>query len=229
MAGTLAFIGLFSLANPVFRAWVKQALKWLPGVLLSPGEVFFWLLTGFLAEVATGMLLWARCCARLRAYAPELAGREPPAELSQLLARVATRARALFNAVFLVQNLLDVKYLWAGAALPAGVTYATYAHRGAYPLVAIALLAGVLTVLIFSTGRSAEPGWKWPRILVYLWLGQNVFLIASSILLLGKYVFVYSLTRLRLAAAVWMLLAAAGFCFILIKIVRGKSLRWLVW
>ena len=62
--------------------------------------------------------------------------------MSLLLARIMTRGLLLFNLVFLVQNLLDVEYLWAGAALPEGVTYAGYAHRGAYPLIATALIAG---------------------------------------------------------------------------------------
>ena len=51
------------------------------------------------------------------------------------------RSLVLFNLLFAVQTVMDVHYLWRGAALPDGMTYATYAHRGAYPLIVTALLA----------------------------------------------------------------------------------------
>ena len=41
---------------------------------------------------------------------------------------------ALFNAVFAV-NILDIAFLWSGEPLPAGVSLADHAHRGAYPLI----------------------------------------------------------------------------------------------
>ena len=91
----------------------------------------------------------------------------------------------LFNLLFLLQNVLDIEYLWSGAALPAGMSYAEYAHRGAYPLILTALLAGLLTLIAFRR-QSTGAGWKWARILVYVWLLQNVFLVASSLLRLGK-------------------------------------------
>jgi len=39
--------------------------------------------------------------------------------------------------LFAIQTVLDIQYLWRGAALPDGMSYATYAHRGAYPLIAM--------------------------------------------------------------------------------------------
>ena len=52
-----------------------------------------------------------------------------------------------FNAIFAIQNGLDIAFLWSGAALPEGVTLAEYAHRGAYPLIATALLAGLFVLV----------------------------------------------------------------------------------
>ena len=91
-----------------------------------------------------------------------------------------------------------------------------------------ALLAGLLTLIAFRR-QSTGAGWKWARILVYVWLLQNVFLVASSLLRLGKYIAVYSLTELRVAAGLWMLLVACGLCLILWKIWKNRSLNWLVW
>src|SRR3546814_20124104 len=38
---------------------------------------------------------------------------------------------ATFNAVFALQNALDIAFLWSGAALPGQVPLAAYAHRSA--------------------------------------------------------------------------------------------------
>ena len=227
--GALIFLGFFSKANPVLGKWLERFAHWV-GTLDFPsaGHVFFWLATALLAVAVTGLTLWKRFYAEFRNNTLGLGWKELAPDSSLLLARIMTRGLLLFNLVFLVQNLLDVEYLWAGAALPAGVTYAEYAHRGAYPLIATALIAGGLTLLAFS-GKCSGSAWKWARFLVYLWLGQNVFLVASSLLRLEKYVSVYSLTGLRIAAAVWMLIVGAGLCLIFCKVLRNKSLRWLFW
>ena len=42
------------------------------------------------------------------------------------------RSLILFNLLFAVQTVLDVTYLWGNATLPADISYASYAHRGAH-------------------------------------------------------------------------------------------------
>nr|WP_280526934.1 ATP-binding protein [Rhizobium ruizarguesonis] len=65
------------------------------------------------------------------------------------------RSPLLFNALFAVQTLLDLVYLWGGADLPDHMSHAEYAHRGAYPLIATALLAaGFILVRDDGTGIS---------------------------------------------------------------------------
>ncbi len=102
--------------------------------------------------------------------------------LNAFFASVTVRCLILFNFLFLLQNLLDIKYLWGGSALPSGMTYASYAHRGAYPLIATALLAAVFTLICFS-GNKSHPSWRPAKLLVYLWLAQNIFLVGSAIFL----------------------------------------------
>ncbi len=229
VAGAWVFFILFSSANPILEGWVKHLFAWIRTIEFpSAGRLFFWLAMALTTCAVTGMTLWERFYKSFRSGTGKIARKELSPASSLLLARIMTRGLVLFNLVFLVQNLLDVEYLWAGAALPAGVTYAEYAHRGAYPLIATALLAGGMTLWAFS-GRCSGADWKWARILVYIWLGQNVFLVASSLLRLEKYVSVYSLTGLRVAAAAWMLMVGAGLCLIFCKILYRRNLRWLLW
>lgn len=219
------FAGLFALANPVVSRWLSDAMTrladWTSG--WSAGRITLWLVTGAAA--------WALVRVRLRARRPALS---PPPE-ARVLARIeratgtplVVRCLVLFNAVFAVQTLLDVRYLYGGAALPDGMTYAQYAHRGAYPLVATALLAGLFVLLTFRPGGAAQRS-AWARRLVGLWIAQNIVLMASAVRRLGLYVEAYSLTRWRLAAAIWMVLVGVGFAWLIWRIVAGRDNRWLL-
>jgi Domain of unknown function (DUF4173) len=150
-----------------------------------------------------------------------------PAE-GPLFGRTAIlRSLVLFNALFAVQTALDVTYLWAGFALPAGMTYAEYAHRGAYPLIVTALMAGGFVLAAMQPGSDIARS-RFARALVFLWIGQTVVLVLSSILRLDLYVEVYSLSEWRCVAFVWMLLVAAGLVLIVARIVLDRTNRWLV-
>lgn len=138
-----------------------------------------------------------------------------------------TASLALFNLIFAVQNGLDVAFLWSGAGLPDGVTFADYAHRGAYPLIATALLAG-LFVLVFLRPGSASAASRPVRILVTGWVAQNLFLVASTAYRTWDYVEAYSLTNTRIAALLWMVLVAVGLALILWRLLRAKSSSWLL-
>lgn len=137
------------------------------------------------------------------------------------------RSLILFNLLFAAQSVLDGIYLWGHVALPDNLTYAWYAHRGAYPLIATALLAAAFVLVAMRPGGPAEKS-KVIRPLVYLWVGQNVLLVASSILRLDLYVDVYMLTYWRIAAFIWMGLVALGLILIVARIVLDRSNEWLV-
>ena len=106
------------------------------------------------------------------------------------------------------------------------MSYAAYAHRGAYPLIVTALLAAgfVLAALRPGSETSGDP---LIRRLVYAWVAQNIVLVISSILRLDLYIGIYALTYWRIAAFVWMGLVAAGLALIIARIALGKSNEWL--
>ena len=155
-------------------------------------------------------------------------GRRPTLDLSKDEAGEGEMEELiLFNALFALQTGLDLVYLWGGVALPDGLTYAEYAHRGAYPLIATALLAAGFVLIAMRPGGPAEKS-RLIRPLVLVWPGQNILLVISSILRLDLYVAAYSLTYLRLAAFIWMMLVAAGLLLMLIQILLRKPNSWLV-
>ncbi len=215
------FASLLVQANPVIDAWLP-ALDWARMVpLLHPLRHIFWL--------ASAVLVWA--CLRPRSSRrPAVLGTLPPdfsTGIESLFNLVAVqRALILFNVMFLAQTGTDIVYLWSGERLPYALTYAGYAHRGAYPLIATALLAGAFTLIAFREGAETGQS-KIIRWLVYLWICQNVFLTVNAIWRTVNYIEAYGLTHLRVAALIWMGLVAAGLIFIICKIALTKSGRWL--
>jgi hypothetical protein len=220
------FLWLFCLANPVIERGVGQALdalvkflKWLrlPEIL----RVLFWL------AVAAGLWgVWRVRSERVRRgpTPPPLPVAPAPPESFPLL---ALRCLGLFNVLFAVETATDLVYLWGGRALPGGMTYAAYAHRGAYPLLATALLSAGITLFFFRPANTANRLVA-ARALVVAWLAQNVLLTVSAAWRLHLYVGVYTLTELRVAAFIWMGLVAFGLLSIGWRIVRGRDNRWLL-
>jgi hypothetical protein len=226
--GTI-FVLLFVAANPLIEEWFA-ALDLRSGAgKISFVRIGFWLAALSLIWpfifMRTRSMLREHVAAEIQVFSAAGSDAAPPGLLFGKGAIL--RSLLVFNALFAVQTVLDIAYLWGGVALPDGMTYAAYAHRGAYPLIVTALLAAAFVVMAMRPGSDAERS-PLIRTLVFLWTGQNVLLVISSILRLDLYVAFYSLTYWRVAAFVWMLLVAAGLVLIVARIVLGRSNSWLV-
>jgi len=218
------FLMLFAVANPVIARWLKDAWECVArqfNRFPSFSRILMWLVVG----ICVWVLLRFR--SGIGDSRKERGSPEAPMAGSFLSTGVIVRCLGLFNAIFAVQTVLDIYYLYGGVQLPEGMTYAQYAHRGAYPLVATALLSAFFVLVTFRAGPRADE-MRWPRRLVYLWLAQNVFLVISAGWRLRLYIEVYTMTRWRIAAAIWMLLIVAGLLWILVRIVTGRSNLWLI-
>lgn len=222
------FVALFAAANPVIEQWVSLLNPKLILQYISIPRVLFWAL--MLALVWPFIhVRWRRNTIVTTAIAdgPVPPPRPPVVSAEFLGPSTILRSLILFNLLFATQSILDGIYLWGHVALPDNLTYAGYAHRGAYPLIATALLAAAFVLIAMRPGGPAEKS-KVIRPLVYLWVGQNVLLVASSILRLDLYVDVYMLTYWRIAAFIWMGLVALGLILIVARIVLDRSNEWLV-
>ncbi|MES2289460.1 MAG: DUF4173 domain-containing protein [Pseudomonadota bacterium] len=218
LIGGAIFLGLFASANPL----IGDALLSIGAPDISLEGIAHFLFWGILFTV-----IWST----LRPRRVRLSFTDVPSDPDLRLPGVSIGSVALalvtFNALFVIENGLDIAFLWSGAPLPKGVTLADYAHQGAYPLIATALLAGLFVLVALRPGSETA---KVPLIrrLVVVWVAQNVFLVASSILRTTDYIAAYSLTVLRIAALFWMGLVAVGLVLIVWRMLRGKSGAWLI-
>jgi Domain of unknown function (DUF4173) len=212
------FLALFSAANPL----INDALASIELSGFDTKTVFRLIFAGIVL-----ITVWAAFRPRrLRITIRPLADGEAR-DIAGVSVASVTVSLLLFNALFALQNALDIVYLWSDAPLPNGMTLAEYAHRGAYPLIVTALLAG-LFVLITTRPGSPMAGNKPIRVLVIAWVAQNIFLVASSMLRTADYIAFYDLTVMRIAALLWMGLVALGLMLICLRLMLGKSSAWLV-
>ena len=218
LIGAVIFITLFANANPL----IARSLPDFAFPVLDERSV-----ERFLFWIAGFALIWPSLRPSRRSAAPWLDDNKHPLNLPGVTVLSVTLSLALFNVIFAVENLLDIAFLWSGAPLPQGVTMAQYAHRGAYPLIVTALLAG-LFVLVTANPQSELGQRRIIRRLVVFWILQNSVLVASSIIRTVDYIDAYMLTRLRIAALIWMVLVAAGLGLICWRFVTRRSLRWLI-
>jgi hypothetical protein len=215
--GGAVFLALFASANPLISDFLaRMALPPLPEDIIP--RIVFW---GFVL-VAVWSVMRPRGLRKTIAL--------PTRKLAQPSAAITTSVTwslIVFNAVFALQNGLDLAFLWSGAPLPGDTTLADYAHRGAYPLIATALLAGLFVLIALQPGSDTA---RRPlvRRLVVLWIAQNMLLVASSLLRTADYIEAYALTRFRIAAMVWMVLVGLGLLLICWRMLRDKSAHWLI-
>jgi hypothetical protein len=217
------FLALFSSANPLIEHRLLQIDLSALFLFLFSQRMMFWLLV----LCTIWPLIHRRFKPRPVLPQPTVTEAEPDYPDFLLGDRAMLRSLVLFNALFALQTVLDLIYLWGGANLPDGMSHAEYAHRGAYPLIMTALLAAGFVLVAMRPGGPAEHS-KLIRPLVLAWTAQNILLVISSIFRLDLYVAAYSLTYMRLAAFIWMVLVAIGLLLMVIQIARRKSNAWLL-
>jgi hypothetical protein len=227
------FVFLFTSANPLIEKWIQIVAPDNAASHINFSRSLFW--------VATFAVVWPFIHLRWRGARKTAAG-ETAMNWPETVARAPetrtlstgffgsaaiVRSLVLFNLLFAVQTALDMIYLWGNATLPPDITYAAYAHRGAYPLIVTALLAAGFVLAAMRPGVRAEHS-RVIRPLVYIWVAQNVLMVVSSILRLDLYVQIYLLTGWRVAAFIWMMLVAVGLLLIVARIALNRSNDWLV-
>jgi len=146
LIGGTIILSLFATANPV----ISESLAAISLPELPPGRIALWI------------MLFALAWSVLRPHLPQhlIATFDGSGDLPLPGVSVASVLLSLivFNLLFAVQNLLDGVYLWGFLPIPADMTRAEYVHRGAYPLIATAILAALFVLVTLRPGSSRGQG-----------------------------------------------------------------------
>ncbi len=222
----LVFGALLASGNAVFGTWTGNFFVWLWNGFLNifnPARLILWAFVAFLALpllrpswITAGWWNWIPKVPRLAAVIPANG-----AIFSSGLILV------VLNILFAVANVADALFLWSGSKLPVGVTYSGYVHSGVNALTFTVLLSAVVLVGIFHQEVKVANR-RGLKVLGLVWVAQNLFVLVSVVLRLKLYIQAYDMTVERLSVIIFLLLVAAGYGLLAIKIVREKSLPWLV-
>lgn len=210
VGGSLILVTLLLTANPVLHDAVFNSFKFNLNIADLFPRTLFW--------VGIGLALW-----------PLLNTPKPLDPITLTLPRIegrfgfnpssVLRALIVYNAFLGVQTVLDFSILLGNAALPDGMSYAQYAHRGAYPLIATAMLAGLFAL----AARPFLTKHKLLKPLLVLWIGQTILLSFSAGFRLDLYIAEYRLTYLRVYAMIWIGVVVVGLITILWHVLRERS------
>lgn len=218
VAGSGVILILFASANPVLDRFLST-LADVDISAMGPVRMLFWAMLA--------MLAWPLLHPRPRQKLLGTFDGSGDLPLPGVSVASVTLSLVAFNLLFALQNAMDAAYLGGLLAMPDGITLAEYAHRGAYPLIVTALLAALFVLVTLRPGSTtaAVPA---IRVLVVLWIAQNLLLVGSSILRTIDYVEAYSLTEFRMAALAWMALVGLGLVLICWRMLTGRSAGWLI-
>jgi hypothetical protein len=222
----VVFGSLLATGNAVFGSWAGNFFNWFwkeLALCLDPERILFWLFAAFVTlpllrpvQVGEGWWRWTERLPRLPEIIPTRAAFFSSAMILVVL-----------NLLFLVANIADAMFLWNGQPMPAGVEYKTYVHEGVNALIMTVILTAVVLTGIFQQSLNVAQR-RELKALAFVWIAQNLFLILSVALRIKYYIVTYELTVARLGVIIFLILVASGFVLLTIKIIREKSLSWLI-
>ena len=216
------FLLLFAAADAAFEQIVTDLVD-VERPLVHLGVWLLW------TWVATGLLRHVLMREPDAAGASNRLSRTPAGGRVWLGTIETTIVLGALNALFLAFVVVQVRYLFGGDArvqTVAGLTYAEYARRGFFELVAVAAL--VLPLLLAGDWLVRRGGPRHRalfRALAALLVLLSFVVVASALERMRLYVDAYGLTELRLYTTAFMLWLAVVFCLLLATVLRARP-RW---
>ena len=228
---TLGLFGLiFTLANPDLLKAISSELErlvrltnqWLVHFVPGPIEILFCLGTGWLAAGVIRPL-------PTDANDDFVQVTVTPATEAVQAALYAPFRNTLVSVIglFVVYLLFEFQTLWFREFLD-GFHYSGYAHEGAAWLTFALGLATVLLSLIFRGQVLRDPRVESLKRLAWVWSALNLILAVAVIHRLLIYVDFNGTTRMRTIGFLGIASVIAGFLFVVAKIVRQRTFRWLI-
>lgn len=135
---------------------------------------------------------------------------------------------SVLNFMLVILNYGDISTLWFNAALPKGVNHSDFVHNGVGIIILSILIAMGLIMYLYNKNFSDYKFNSFLKILIYLWILQNITMLFSTSIRNGIYIHDFNLTYKRIGVYVWLCLAAAGLAVTFVKVLLNKSNWFLV-
>ncbi len=129
----------------------------------------------------------------------------------------------IVNAMLLLENLIDIRFLWFGFVVPDEFSLKAYVHEGTGLLIFSILLSISVLLYFFRRNQNFYPRNKVLRLLAFAWIIQNGILVISVFLRTYHYIDFHGLAYRRIGVDVFLLVTLIGLATLFIKIQKLKS------
>ncbi|SOD11654.1 DUF4173 domain-containing protein [Pedobacter xixiisoli] len=131
------------------------------------------------------------------------------------------------NLLLLFLNAIDTATLWFNNAVDASKNFSAELHDGTNTLIFSIVIAMLIIVYFFSGNLNFYRKNKWIKLLAYIWIAQNIFLVLSVFHRDYDYIFYHGLTYKRIGVAVFATLSLIGLATVYIKVAKQKTVFFL--
>lgn len=127
------------------------------------------------------------------------------------------------NMLLFLLNSIDIVTLWLNKTIEINKNFSAELHDGTYTLIFSIVMAMLIIIFFFSGNLNFYRKNKWIKLLAYIWMAQNVFLVASVFHRDYDYIFNHGLTYKRIGVLVFATLSLIGLITVYIKVAKHKT------
>ena len=130
------------------------------------------------------------------------------------------------NVLIVLFLITDVSYLLTSTDLRAS-SFSTQVHSGIYALIASIIIAIVIILYFFRGNLNFYKQNKSLKLVAYLWIALNAFLVINIIIKDVQYIYYFGLTYKRIGVLIYLLLTVIGLITTSIKVKNIKNFWYL--
>lgn len=158
----------------------------------------------------------------------EVSRPDGPKEAGKYEYRMVVVLFVLLNALYLIVNFIDVKWVWFGFYVPEHFSLKQFVHEGVGWLIATLLISMALVLYYFRGDLNFYPANKPLKWLAYGWIFQNVVLAISVAMRTLHYIGFHGLAPGRAGVVIFIFMVLFGLGTLLVKIYNVRSLAYVI-
>jgi Domain of unknown function (DUF4153) len=133
----------------------------------------------------------------------------------------------ILNLMLISVNAMDINYLYLGEGMPDGLAHKQFVHKGVGMLI-LSIILGISILLYFFRGSlNFMKNKNAIKILAYLWVAQNMFMVVSTGIRNTMYINEALLSYKRIGVYFWLFFALFGLITLIIKLFKNKTIWFL--
>ncbi len=243
LAFLCVFYAIYAVANPKFADISARFASYTGEFIVRPFQYFSleWIIFIALGFILIATVIWtpiSEWFKELQAQKSEVLLRQrnrdkPLPKFTGMMDlkneyRIAIMVIASLNALLLIVNMTDIRYIWLDFSEQSPVALSQFVHEGTYLLIISIALAMAVLLYFFRNNLNFYQENRWLRLGAYLWVIQNAMLALSVGMRNIKYIDANGLAYKRIGVMIFLILTLYGLFTMFIKVRDIKSSYYLL-